>query len=38
MFHERSVEYTDEILQLAISLITRFEANFGATRKIFQPL
>lgn len=37
MFQERSVDYTDENLQLAIAQISTFTANFGGTR-IFEPL
>ena len=37
MFQERSVDYTDENLQLAVAQIATFTANFGGTR-IFEPL
>ena len=37
MFPERSVDYNDENMELAIAQITQFEANFGGTQ-IYQPL
>ena len=37
MFSQRSVEYNDENLELAIQQISQFRADFGGTR-IYEPL
>ncbi len=37
MFPQRSVDYTDEMMQIAIEKITEFTANFGGTQ-IYEPL
>jgi len=37
MFSERSVDYNDDNLAVAVAKIAEFEANFGGTR-IYEPL